>query len=365
MIGTLVGIAARDLSSTAGRVALGLARRLLPKGYEPRLVANRLVAGAAEASDGRVIDVERVGDWPLGSWWRAYSFDRAARAWLKRRGAMLVHGFGDLIVQDVLTLAALERSRQRHWPGAPAPSQGAGYLRRMQLGPGGARAIVTLSEMARRDLIADYDVPAGSVRVVPPGVDANFFPLDQRGPSRFTLFRAAGWTDHHKVVLAAVTDDPAGQDFALLARAVDRLADRRPAALCVLGGADLSKNAAVRDLARRGRFFQVAHSHRSENYFLAADVFALPAHYEEFGLPVLDALAAGTPVVVSARTGAREVFSSGIEGMVVEGEPTVEAWAAALEAGWSLDRAACRRAGESRSWDAALAATVKIYQELL
>ena len=365
MIGSPIGIAARDLATSGGRVALELARRLAPNGYEPRLAVHRLGNEPTDAPDGRPVEVATVGEWPFSSWFRAYSFDRSARARLRRRDAQLIHGFGELIVQDLLTLPALDRVRRRHAPGLPPPSAGVGYLRRLQLGPGGARAVTVFSEMARRDLAEAYEVPLASIRAIPPGGDARRFRPDERGPSRFTLFRASGWTDHYKIVLAVVTDDPATQDFSLLARAVDLLADRVPSALCVVGRADFSKNAAVQQLARRGRFFHVPVTQHAEKYLVAADVTALPAHYEEFGLPVLESLASGTPVVVSGRTGAKEVLSNGTDGIVVDDMQDPNVWAMALERAWALDRSVCRRSAEARPWDAHVAAVVQIYRGLM
>lgn len=365
MIGSPIGIAVRDLASSGGRAALELAHRLSPNGYEPRLAVHRLGNEPTEASDGRSVEVSTVAEWPLSSWLAAYSFDRSARARLRRCDAQLIHGYGGLVVQDLLTLPTLERLRQRHVPGAPPPSSGIGYLRRLQLGPGGARAVTVFSEMARRDLAEVYEVPLTSVRAIAPGVDSRRFRPDDRGPSRFTLFRVSGWTDHYKIVLAVVTDDPATQDFSLLARAVDLLADRVPSALCVLGRVDLSKNPAVQHLARRGRFFQVPATQHVEKYFVAADVYALPAHYEEFGLPVLESLSSGTPVVVSGRTGAKEVVSNGTDGIVVDDMQDPNVWAMALERAWSLDRTVCRRSAETRPWDAHVAAIVQLYRGLM
>src|SRR5204863_8638291 len=54
-----------------------------------------------------------------------------------------------------------------------------------------------------------------------------------------------------------------------------------------------------------------------ERWYAAADIVVLPSRYEPFGNVHLEALAAGLPVVASARAGGAEVIIDGITGSVV------------------------------------------------
>jgi glycosyltransferase involved in cell wall biosynthesis len=103
-------------------------------------------------------------------------------------------------------------------------------------------------------------------------------------------------------------------------------------------------------------------------WYNAATVFVYPSLYEGFGMPPLEALACGTPVVVSNASALPEAV--GDAGVLVRPD-AVDEWAQALER--LLDDAALRaelgargRAHAARfSWERAAAGTVAVYHRIL
>jgi glycogen(starch) synthase len=99
----------------------------------------------------------------------------------------------------------------------------------------------------------------------------------------------------------------------------------------------------------------------------AADVALVPSRYEPFGLVALEAMAAGTPVVVSDTGGLRDIVSDGTTGLMVPpGEPAALAEAVASLLGDRARRDEMGRAGAARvgtrfGWDAVAAATGRVY----
>ena len=59
-----------------------------------------------------------------------------------------------------------------------------------------------------------------------------------------------------------------------------------------------------------------------EKYYLASDIFAMPSLFESFGLAVLEAMAAGLPVIISGRVGARDIVHSASSGLILPETPT-------------------------------------------
>jgi len=96
-----------------------------------------------------------------------------------------------------------------------------------------------------------------------------------------------------------------------------------------------------------------------EDYYRALDVLVHPAHIEEFGLAVLEAMACGIPVLISRRVGAAELLEEAAGEMVMD-RPVVEEITSRLERLLSDEgsRAACAefslRASVGQTWEAYL-----------
>jgi glycosyltransferase involved in cell wall biosynthesis len=97
----------------------------------------------------------------------------------------------------------------------------------------------------------------------------------------------------------------------------------------------------------------------------AATLLALPSRYEGFGLPVLEAMACGTPVVCSNTSSLPEV--AGQAALLVSPED-VQGWAEAITRLWNDDAllAQMRERGFAQAarftWEHAARKTIEVYQ---
>jgi glycosyltransferase involved in cell wall biosynthesis len=231
-------------------------------------------------------DVVHVLDHSYGAWVRALGPTRTA-----------------VTCHDLIPFVRSEMWRTR-W--------GRGFGRRMFALNAGrmmeAARVLAVSRATARD-VAHFLGPRGDVSVVPMAVDADTFCPDpsadvQPGrehlglPADAGILLHVGTCDHYKNVSGAL-------------RVLDRVRHRVPRAMLVKVGADFGaeERAAIEAL---GLEHAVHHLGRLElaslvEAYRAADALLFPSLYEGFGLPVLEAMACGTPVVASCAGALPEV----------------------------------------------------------
>jgi len=148
-----------------------------------------------------------------------------------------------------------------------------------------ARVVFAVSERTRRDLIDLYRTPPDKIVVTPNGVDPAFTPDGE--PDGYLLF--VGAVQRRKNPLAAAN---AAKDVGL--------------PLVVVGPEKEPQLA--RELERRGADLR-GYVEKSElaTLYRRALCVVLPSRFEGFGLPVLEAMACGTPVVAADEPALREV----------------------------------------------------------
>jgi len=91
--------------------------------------------------------------------------------------------------------------------------------------------------------------------------------------------------------------------------------------------------------------------------YRAAECFVLPSRHDSFGMVVVEAMACGTPALVSEQTGAREAITEGRSGWIV---PADDAEALATNMKWCVEHAdrlrdmrpRARRDAEAYAWPA-------------
>jgi glycosyltransferase involved in cell wall biosynthesis len=239
-----------------------------------------------------------------------------------------------------------------------------------------ASRVVAVSPHIASEVI-QLGVDPRRVRVIRSGVDVEQFRPRDRGAARAAL----GVPLDTPVVLFVGNLEPRKQVDVLL-RAMACVCRALPAARLIVVGSGESAGAqdqtarllrlmAELDLGEVARFVGRVDDRQLQDWYAAADVFALPSSSEAQGIVALEAMAAGLPVVATAVGGLVGTIEDGQTGVLV---PSGDVAALAHRLALLLqDRprrqtigVAARRAVERDfSWTRAVEATLAVYRDAL
>jgi len=246
------------------------------------------------------------------------------------------------------------------------------WLKRRELTT--ADEVVCVSQAVADALARDYGADrVQHARVIHNGVDAaRLDPRSTRVREERARERAAAGLDGAAFVWLFVgrLEPQKGVDV-LLTAAAEAACAASPLTLWIVG--DGSERAALEERARTlaspalaVRFLGAVHD--PSPYYAAADAFALPSRWEGLPLALLEAQAAGLPVVATDAGGITEALVDGVAGHVVPREDA-GAFARAMRAlGSERDRAramgdaGARRARDEWSWERMVGAYEAVYE---
>lgn len=244
-----------------------------------------------------------------------------------------------------------------------------------------AARVIAVSECTRRDVISRLSVQPARVDVIPHGVHSRFRPLPADEVAAFkrdkgisdqaifflgsleprknlvTLIEAFGMVSSQKPVVSSQRTEDGGQ---------------RGEAQLIIGGAPGWKYepifARVKALGLEGRVRFVGQIAQDAlpAWYNACAVFAYPSWYEGFGMPVLEAMACGAPVVTSNATSLPEVVGdAGIMVAPADARGLANALAGVLKepARQQQMRAASLRRAAQFTWQATAARTIETYAQ--
>jgi len=233
-----------------------------------------------------------------------------------------------------------------------------------------AARVIAISESTKSDVSVLCGVPANRIDVVYCAADEEFHPINDRS-TLDECRRRRGLPA--KMILFMGTLEPR-KNVTQLVRAFAQLKREHIPHTLVIGGAKGwgcdEIFATVEALGLQDQVYFAGYVPQDELplWYNAAEVFVYPSSFEGFGLPVLEALACGTPVVTSNTTALPEVV--GDAGLLVD-PSNVEALAEAL--GRVLRDASLRQSLRARglaraaqfSWTRAARETAQVYARAL
>jgi glycosyltransferase involved in cell wall biosynthesis len=215
------------------------------------------------------------------------------------------------------------------------------FKRRVPRAARNADRVIAVSERTRDDLVELYGIPADKIRVIPHGVDPAFAPGDGEAQGYLLFVGAVQRRKDPRAALEAALD--LGMPLVVVGP------EKEPALAAELRdqGADLRGYLEKDELA---------------DLYRGAACLLVPSRYEGFGLPLLEALASGTPVVAAPDPALVEVAGDAV--VYAERDDLPGAVLQAIDRRVELRATGLARASRF-SWAEAARRTVDVYRELL
>ncbi len=186
--------------------------------------------------------------------------------------------------------------------------------------------VIATTEPQAELLKEQYDLLANRVTVVPPGMDEDrFSPVRQADIQ--ALRQKYGLREHDVLTLGRMAHN---KGYDLLIRALPTLLELVPTARLVaaVGGEDsaqdkagvatLQELAAELGVADKIEWVQYVADEELADYYRATAVFSMSSRYEPFGMVAIEAMACGTPAVITVHGGLYELVNFGKQALYAD-----------------------------------------------
>jgi glycosyltransferase involved in cell wall biosynthesis len=236
---------------------------------------------------------------------------------------------------DVVTVHGVVKAMQRRWPSEGGLSFRAARLRAAaapllwpqigvdrtiqarQFQRGRFVRLIADTSQVRDDLSRDFGVP-------PELIDIVHLPIDLE---RLTCARPSGIRASLGLPAAVPLLLFVGNNFQRkgLDRVIVAFADVSESHLVVVGGGDRSAvESFIRDESVAQRLHFVGPVDEPERFYAEADLVVFPTRSDPWGIPLIEAMAAGVPVITTSAAGASKAVAQSGAGIVLAGTDTAE-----------------------------------------
>ncbi|WP_456373203.1 glycosyltransferase family 4 protein [Methanocaldococcus sp.] len=190
--------------------------------------------------------------------------------------------------------------------------------------------VITVSYSLKEEVCNIFKTPEDKVKVIYNGIDPWEFDIDMSQDEILNFRRSIGVQDDEKMILfVGRLTYQKGVEY--LIRAMPKILEKHNVKLVIAGSGDMRNY--LEDLSyqlnirHKVIFLGFVSKEMLKKLYKSSDIVVIPSVYEPFGIVALEAMASGTPVVVSSVGGLKEIIKHEYNGVwVYPKNPDSIAW---------------------------------------
>lgn len=327
----LAAIAIRQVEKSTGasRNAFEQAAALQELGYRVVILAER---GAPELVKHAGAQLVRLRRWPFKGPFRRFWFNRRVQAWCQRHHPALLVSHGDAESQDIIYMHNCVHLASQRIHGKELPEgHEVAAIHDHVLSRGRFKRIAVNSRLMAEDFKHRYSLSGHQLEVSYPGYDPVQFTTVKARKERDAFRQAMGVGQHEFLIGLITSGNFKKRNVTGFVEIAGLLSQRLPnrCRFLVLGKDDAAPyKQQAENLGLSDRFIWRSTVPDIERFYGSLDLFVLPAHIEEFGRVALEAMACGTPVLLSTWVGAAELVEKEFPDLILDNDS--DAWASRI-----------------------------------
>lgn len=285
----------KDTTSGVPKKVLQEIKYFSERGHDAFAIAEAINAPLIEEFGGTAVKTFRL---PISGYPRRKFYQYQVERWIRKNRPDIVIGHGDIVHQDVCFIHNCVHLAHELIEGKPLPKEhDVGRIHEEILRTGDFKLLICNSQLMKNDLIRRFGVDEEKAVVIYPEVNLAKFTVDDPVRVRKEWRAKFGYTEDDFVFGLITSGNLKKRNFPMLLEAFQELGVGK---LFVAGGGTDQKP--VPGVTFAPSIIDV------KNYYYLIDAFILPAHIEEFGRSVLEAMYCGKPVITTDKVGASEIL---------------------------------------------------------
>lgn len=286
-------------------------------GYNFHVFANRW----KEAHGGIYFHHVRIVSFP--KFLTTISFACFTRRQLSAERYSLVHSHERIFAADIWTLHGVPH---RYWIHCVRKKRmslydlATSWVEKKLVTQGNCKKFIAVSNLTRDIFLQEYNINPQRVTVIHPGVDLKDYATADRKLIRSDIRKEYGFSSEAPIILfASMNFEIKGLDAIIFALA--RLKTKQQGfKLLVAGKGNVKKYTQIAreaNIADHVVFTGPLSKGKLIRLYLAGDMYIMLSKFDTFGMVVLEAMAAGLPVIISSNVGAKDIVVEGENGFLI------------------------------------------------